>query len=226
MARKLIVAAMAASLQAAAMAAGVVYSDRAAFEAAIGAHKTYSFDVADGFPAAPAPIMFIDGTFPQLSSNGGPATLDIYGAAGNQALTGRLNNQPDRFTIVSIYVAPFQNAIGFDLLDLSGQLGEVATIVVNDGSDRLVAPIHVTDNDANPATPRFFGVVWDMDITWVDVWGENLLCAGPGTCFTPNLIDNLTIVPEPAALLWIFASGLMVQRRGRRSSPATVIGRD
>src|SRR4051812_36226402 len=32
----------------AAMAAGVVYSDRGAFEAAVGAHKTYSFDTADG----------------------------------------------------------------------------------------------------------------------------------------------------------------------------------
>ena len=199
----------------AAMAAGVVYSDRAAFEAAVGAHKTYSFDVADGFPAAPAPIRFIDGTFPQLSSNGEPASLDTFGAAGNQALTGRLNNQTERSTIVSIYVSPLENAIGFDILDLGSSLGEVATIVVNDGSDRLVSPIHIPDNDANPATPVFFGVIWDMEMTWVDVWGENLLCAGPGTCFTPNLIDNLTIVPEPAIGLVLLGTCLAAHRRRR-----------
>src|SRR4051794_22810003 len=102
----------------AAMASGVVYSDRGAFEAAVGAHKTYSFDTPDGFAAAPAPIQFIDGVFPQLSSNGGPAMLDTYGSPGNQALTGRLNGQLNRSTSVSVYVAPFQNAIGFEILDL------------------------------------------------------------------------------------------------------------
>jgi hypothetical protein len=198
----------------AAMAAGVVYSDRAAFEAAVGPHKTYTFDVAEGFPPAPAPIMFVDGTFPQLTSNGGPASLDVYGPAGNQALTGRLNDQLNRSTLVSIFVEPSQNVIGFDILDLGSALGEVATIVVNDGSDRLTIPYHIPDNDANPATPVFFGVIWDTDITWVDVWGENLLCAGPGTCFAPNLIDNLTIVPEPgAAMLALCAGSIATLRR-------------
>src|SRR5436853_4955110 len=78
------------------MAAGVVYSNRVAFEAAILSHKTYTFDVADGFPAAPAPISSVDGGLLQFSSNGGAASLDTYGATPNQALTGRNNNRVDR----------------------------------------------------------------------------------------------------------------------------------
>jgi hypothetical protein len=199
-----------------ALAAGVTFSNRAAFEAAMGPHKTYTFDVADGFPAAPSPIMFVDGTFPQLASNGGPAYLDSYGAPGNQALTGRLNNQLDRSTILSIFLAPGQDAIGFDILDLGAPAAEAATIVVNDGSDRLTIPIHIQDNDGNPATPVFFGVIWDTDITWVDVYGENLICAGPGTCFTPNLIDNLTLAPEPGtAIMMLCAVSVASLRRSK-----------
>src|SRR6266568_1793618 len=181
--------------------AGVTFSNRAAFDAAIGAHKIYSFDPADGFATAPAPISSVDGGFLQFSSNGGPASLDAYGAAGNQALTGRSNNQGDRTAALSITPAGHQNAIGFDILDLGSPIAEAATIVVTDASDRPVVPFQIQDNDGNPGTPVFFGVIWDMDISSVDVYGQNLICAGPGTCPTPNLIDNVTVVPEPGAAL-------------------------
>jgi hypothetical protein len=209
-----------ALLPAAAGAAGVTFSDRAAFQAAIGPHKIYTFDPADGFPLAPAPIQFLGGPFPQVSSNGGPASLDTYGPSPNQALTGRSNNQVDRAAILTIFPAPAQHAIGFDILDLGSPGAESATIVINDGSDRLVVPYHIADNDGNPATPVFFGVIWDMDITGLDVYAENLLCAGPGTCFTPNLIDNLTLAPEPTSLFLLLAAPLPIMRRPRRSATA------
>ncbi|HEV8290527.1 MAG TPA: hypothetical protein VGP94_01325 [Tepidisphaeraceae bacterium] len=191
-------------LPAAAMAAGVVYSNRAAFEAAIGPRKTYTFEVSDGFASAPAPITFVDTPFPRASSNGGPASLDLYGPGGNQALTGRSNNQVDRTATLTITPAPLQNAIGFDILDLGSPIAEATTIVVNDATDRPVVPYQIQDNDGNPATPVFFGVIWDVPITSVDAWGENLICAGPGICYTPNLIDNLTVAPEPGVFMMLF----------------------
>ena len=197
----------------AAMAAGVVYSNRGAFEAAIGAHKTYSFDVAGGFPPAPAPISSVDGGLLQFSSNAGPASLDSYGAAGNQALTGRSNNQVDRNALLTITPAGHQNAIGFDILDLGNPIAEAATIVVNDATDRPVVPFNIQDNDGNPATPVFFGVIWDTDMVSVDVYGQNLICAGPGTCPTPNLIDNITVVPEPGIGLVLLGTCLAARRR-------------
>ena len=201
----------------AAMAAGVAYSNRAAFEAAVGAHKTYSFDVANGFPAAPAAISSVDGGLLQFSSNGGPASLDSYGAPGNQALTGRTGNQVDRNAALSITPSGHQNAIGFDILDLGSPIAEAATIVVSDASDRPVVPFNIQDNDGNPATPVFFGVIWDIDISSVDVFGQNLICAGPGTCPTPNLIDNVTVVPEPgSAILVLGAVSIVSFRRFRR----------
>ncbi|HEV8378711.1 MAG TPA: hypothetical protein VGP99_07660, partial [Tepidisphaeraceae bacterium] len=183
--------------------AGTVFSDRAAFEAAVGSVKRYSFDPADGFATAPAPIPSVDGGFLQFTSNGGPASLDAYGAAPNQALTGRLNNQVDRSAPFSIIPAGHQNAIGFDILDLGSPAAEAASILISDNTDRFISPIQIQDNDGNPATPVFFGIIWDTDMTAVDVWAENLICAGPGVCYTPNLIDNLTVAPEPGALMLI-----------------------
>ena len=190
-----------------ALAAGVTFSNRAAFEAAIGSHKTYTFDVADGFAAAPAPISSVDGGILQFSSNDGPASLDAYGAAGNQALTGRLNNQVDRTASVNIIPAGHQNAIGFDILDLGADGVEGAYILVSDNTDRPISPFLVQDNDGNPATAVFFGVIWDVDMNGVDVHAENLICAGPGICPTPNLIDNMTVVPEPGTVMFILCVG-------------------
>jgi len=200
-------------------AAGVTFSNRAAFEAAIGAHQTYTFDPANGFATAPAPISSVDGGFLQFSSNGGAASLDTYGAAGNQALTGRLNNQVDRAAAVTIIPGGHQNAIGFDILDLGADGVEGAYILVSDNTDRPVSPFLVQDNDGNPATPVFFGVIWDVDMTGVDIHAENLICAGPGICTTPNLIDNLTVVPEPASLLPLFLTGtFLASARPKRPS--------
>jgi len=196
-----------------AWAAGITFSDRAAFEAAIVSPRRYTFNPADGFATAPAPISSVDGGFLQFSSNGGPASLDAYGTAGNQALTGRTNNQVDRTAVFSIIPAAHQTAIGFDILDLGSPVAESASIVVNDNTDRAVFPYHVQDNDGNPATPVFFGVIWDVDMTSVDVWAENLICAGPGICYTPNLIDNVTVAPEPTALMLLLSGWLIVTRR-------------
>jgi len=202
-------------------AAGVTFSDRAAFEAAVGSVRRYSFDPANGFAAAPAPISSVDGGFLQFSSSGGPASLDAYGAAGNQALTGRNNNQVDRSALLSITPAGHQNAIGFDILDLGSPVAEATTIVINDSSDRPVVPFQIQDNDANPDTPVFFGVIWDMDITSVDVVGQNLICAAPGTCPTPNLIDNVTVVPEPGVALLLALSSMFLRRRANTRFAST-----
>jgi hypothetical protein len=200
-----------------ACAAGITFSDRAAFEAAIASPRRYSFDPANGFATAPAPISSVDGGFLQFSSNGGPASLDTFGAVGNQALTGRANSQVNRSAIVTITPAGHQNAIGFDILDLGSSTAEAATIVINDNTDRPVVPYQVQDNDGNPATSVFFGVIWDVDMTGVDVWAENLACVGLGPCYTPNFIDNVTVaVPEPG-VVWVGMIGLwMMARRGRR----------
>lgn len=201
-------------------AAGVTFSDRAAFEAASGAHKIYTFDPANGFAIAPAAISSVDGGFLQFSSNGGPASLDVYGAAGNQALTGRTNNQVDRSALLSILPSGHQAAIGFDILDLGSPAAEAVSIVVGDATDRPVVPFQIQDNDGNPATPRFFGVIWDTDINSVEIQGQNLICAAPGTCPTPNLIDNVTVVPEPN-LIWLAVAGmgLSMMRAGNKPSP-------
>jgi hypothetical protein len=200
----------------AAMAAGVVYSNRAAFEAAILSHKTYTFDTASGFPAAPAAISSVDGGLLQFSSNGGAASLDIYGAAGNQALTGRSSNQVDRSATLTMTPSAHQNAIGFDILDLGSPIAEAATIVVSDASDRPVVPFQIQDNDGNPATPVFFGVIWDIDISSVDVFGQNLICAAPGNCPTPNLLDNVTVVPEPGIAFLVLGAVSMASFRRTR----------
>jgi hypothetical protein len=201
-----------------AWAAGVTFSDRAAFEAAIGAHRTYTFDPVNGFATAPAPISSVDGGFLQLSSNGGAASLDTYGAAGNQALTGRSNNQVDRTASVSIIPAGHQNAIGFDILDLGANGVEGAYILVSDNTDRPVSPFLVQDNDGNSATPVFFGVIWDVDMTGMDIHAENLLCVGPGICMTPNLVDNVTVAPEPGTLVLLAGVFLIMRRRTRAIS--------
>ena len=202
-------------------AAGITFSDRAAFEATLSSPRRYSFDPADGFATAPAPISSVDGGFLQFSSNGGPASLDNYGAAGNQALTGRSNNQVDRSAVFSIIPAGHQNAIGFDILDLGTNGVEGAYILISDNTDRPVSPFLVQDNDGNPATPVFFGVIWDVDMTGVDVWAENLLCAGAGICYTPNLIDNVTVAPEPGTLVLLAGVFLIMRRRTR-----AIIARD
>jgi len=202
---------------ASACGAGITFSDRAAFEAAIVSPRRYSFDPADGFATAPATISSVDGGFLQFSSNGGPASLDAYGAAGNQALTGRANNQVDRTALFSIIPAGHQTAIGFDILDLGSPVAESASIVINDNTDRAVFPYHVQDNDGNPATPVFFGVIWDTDMTSVDVWAENLICAGPGVCYTPHLIDNLTLAPEPGTVMLMVSAASIASLRKSRS---------
>jgi len=202
-----------------AWAAGITFSDRAAFEAAIVSPRRFTFDPADGFAMAPAPISSVDGGFLQFSSNNGPASLDTYGATGNQALTGRSGNQVDRTAIFSIIPAGHQNAIGFDILDLGSPVAESAFIVISDNTDRPVIPYRLQDNDGNPATPVFFGIIWDVDMTGVEIHAENLICAGPGACLTANLIDNLTIVPEPASLLPLLLTGTyLASARPKRSS--------
>src|SRR4051812_4937871 len=191
-------------------AAGTTFSNRAAFEAAVGSVKRYSFDPANGFATAPAPISSVDGGFLQFSSNGGPASLDAYGAAGNQALTGRNGNQVDRSASLSITPSGHQNAIGFDILDLSSPTAEVATILVNDSSDRPVIPFQIQDNDGNPATPVFFGGILGNRLPSVRGVGQNLICAAPGNRPPPNLIYNVALVPEPGAVSFLIGASVSI----------------
>ena len=195
--------------------AGTTFSDRAAFEAAIGNVRRYNLETSSGFPAAPAAISSVPDGFLQLSSSGGAASLDLYGGGGNQALTGRSNNQVDRLAPVTIIPSGAQVAMGFDILDLGAQNSEAAVITVSDNTDRPVSPFHVVDDDGNPATPVFFGVIWDVAMTGVEVHGENLVCAGPGICLTPNLVDNVTVVPEPGVVWMEIGGGLIVMGRKR-----------
>jgi len=199
-----------------AMAAGVVFTDRAAFEAAVGSVRGFDFEKSSGFAQAPAAISSAGGGFLQFDSSGGAASLDLYGAGGNQALTGRTANAVDRNAPVVIIPAGAQFAMGFDILDLGSPGAEGAFITVGDNTDRPVSPFMVQDNDGNPATPVFFGVIWDVAMTGVEVHGENLICAGPGVCSTANLVDNLTVAPEPGmGMLVIWAGWIATMRRSR-----------
>ena len=198
--------------------AGITFSNRAAFEAALSGVRRYNFETSNGFPSAPAAITSVDDNFLQFTSTVRAASLDLYGAGGNQALTGRINGQVDRSAPVTIITSEGMFAMGFDILDLGAQGVEGAFITVLDNTDRPVSPILVQDNDRNPVTPVFFGVIWDVPMTSVEVHGENLLCAGPGTCPTPNLIDNLTVVPAPGAALLVCIGAMMLGTRTRRAS--------
>src|SRR5258706_1726063 len=122
---------------------GVTFSNRAAFEAAVGSVKRYNFETSSGFPLAPAAISSVDGGFLQFSSSGGAASLDLYGGAGNQALTGRTNNQVDRLAPVTIIPSSGQRAMGFDILDLGAQNMEGAFITGSGHTDRPASPYMV-----------------------------------------------------------------------------------
>ena len=102
--------------------------------------------------------------------------------------------------------------MGFDIYNLGP--AETASIVVSDNSDRPPVVYPVRDNDFIPETPVFFGFIWTQGINSVEIWGSNDLCAGPGICYTPNFIDNVTVaVPEPGALALLLAGCLMLARR-------------
>ncbi len=194
------------------------YSARPAFQSAVGSSRKYSFDTADGFPAAPAPISSVDNGFLQFSSGGGPASIDSQLLLGNnQVLTGRASNQVNRSVPFSIVPSFGQTAIGFDIYNLGP--AETASIVVSDNSDRPPVVYHVRDNDFVPETPVFFGFIWTQGINSVDIWASNDLCVGPAICYTPNFIDNLTVaVPEPAALALLVCGSWIFTRRIRAIS--------
>lgn len=194
------------------------FFDRATFNATVPGVVTFDFETASGFPAAPAPLDFIDASI-DLSTSGGDSVVQVqdFGNGFGQAIGGSSGGNIDNFQpVVVTFGAPYY-AVGFDDLDLTPFPSEYAIIDVafSGGVVRYLR----TDPDADFATAPFFGVWSDEPIIGVRVWSGDTPDGAPGT--RANLIDNFSVsrtaaVPEPATLSLLGAGLVLVVRRRRQ----------
>lgn len=207
---------------AAAPAAIVSFTDRAAFLGAATGTSTFDFQV----PTAPAAINEVGGGQVGLSTVGGAnaVSLQVYGATqaiGGRTALGELNNFLPLLLTFTVPVTAF----GFDNLDLTGGTTEFAIVTVN-FADATPAQVFTFSGGA-PQEAVFFGLTSTSAIASVQIYSGDTAASAPGA--RGNLIDNLVIgtaapdppptgVPEPGA--WVTAlSGIglvMVGRLKRR----------
>jgi hypothetical protein len=178
----------------------------------------FDFETASGFPAAPAPLDFIDASIDLSTSGGDPfVQLQNYGFGFGQAIGGSSGGAVNNFLpVVITFSAPYF-AVGFDDLDLT-QLGVVDEYAIIDVAFTSGVVRYLrTDPDADFSTAPFFGVWSDERILGVRVWSAETPTGAPGT--RANLVDNLavsrTAVPEPTTL-WLIGAGLALVARRRR----------
>ena len=191
-----------------------VYTERASFLDNVTDPVAYDFETASGFPAAPAAITSFGGGQVQSGSVGGAAFVSTFNAP-NQALTGGLNGVRDSFQAVHLVFAQPVYGVGFDDLDLTGQLTEVAVITITRADNSTATGI--TANVEDEITPVFFGVTSPLGIVALDVYSADAPGLPPGS--RANLIDNLVVarpIPEPAAGLAAVGLTALTLRRRRR----------
>lgn len=191
----------------------VVYTDRAAFEAALVSRTTYGFEVSEGYPAAPAFLSASpDG---QLRGNGiysFPVIATLSARGDEQGLGGMEG-------YMGVAFRDPQTAVGFDVF-FSGQAppSDVQINFYRDGvPDQVIHPFPGIGL-MSPPVSAFVGI-----ISTEPIMGFGGIFPGGqewGGLFGQGVVDNLTIgiVPEPAGLLlWLVpgALGCLARRRRR-----------
>jgi hypothetical protein len=196
--------------------ASQIYHSRFDFLEAIGPHRLFTFEVANGFPAAPAPLSAIAEI--GLVSNKEVASLQPHPIEpGNQVLTGTLKSEVpyiEPLTFQGQFETQFI-AIGFDIVDL-GEMGtELVSISVSGFGRGPTLLFNVEDNDGNRNTPVFWGIVHDQPIRELTITAEDPRCDRPTPCYTSNSVDNLVLVPEPSIALFLPFAALFLRRRNK-----------
>lgn len=163
------------------------YSDRAAFEAALGGFTKYTFEVADGFPETqhrigpPSVLSSLDGGSIQIQGKWGSGYAQIadryqpgpgwWPAPANRQFLGGVK---------ALEFAGAPRAVGFEWVE-----GMVSIMVRVDLASGVGEPLLWRSPNHN----QFFGVISDEPI-------QNIGIADPlGICIPYHGIDDLTISP-------------------------------
>ncbi|HWB55005.1 MAG TPA: hypothetical protein VG722_12455 [Tepidisphaeraceae bacterium] len=186
-----------------------VYSDRASFEAAIGPSVTYTFEVDDGFPAAPAYITsFGPVAVNEFSPIGGPAYIRNFpDGTANQTLSGEISalNSNNTGLLYAAFISP-EYAMGFDVFPMGVPV--VVDVQYEGTNPSSVSYVLDGDQSVSGDASLFFGLTSTDPILNFTV----------GSLADPRVqvykgIDNLTIVPESATIWPLVIAGLFSLRR-------------
>lgn len=192
--------------------AAQIFTDRALFEAAIGA----GFTIED-FESAPLVGDQVSGATPfqdfgpfSVSSVPDAVKVADFPHSGNDNTTpgGQQYLYLDTDTmlqgsVVTITFDGGMSAVGFDYVDLN-EPGSVATVT----TDGQVFPLALTPGNGNQFDPVFWGIIGDAPIVSLTI------DSGLDSGWT---LDQLTYIPEPGTgvLLALGLAGLRMMRRRR-----------
>lgn len=175
-----------------AFTAATVYTDRASFESAIGPHVTYTFETADGFPAAPASLTSYGPFIATGIFNGSAYIVHFPIGSTNQLLRRGDPNTTLAPTTLSIDFTTPEFAVGFDDFPNGPQGAVIITYLGNAGTYNEGYTLPAFQDDSASV---FFGLTsTDQIVTVVirsvaDLKGQR-----------NEGIDNLTLVPEPCEI--------------------------
>jgi hypothetical protein len=179
-----------------------VFDRREDFQSRLRHSKTYTFEVADGFPEGIATIDTIDGQDVTLS---GMATLlpAPDASSRNQYLVGS----------ISVRFRDPQDALGLDLVRKSGQ--GVWELRVEYGSGEVIETTHAWSRPSD-----FIGFIPTAPIVGFTFWWEDPLADAP---YPLGGIDNLTVgtVPEPSTTCFIGIGSVLALAARRRAARAS-----
>ncbi len=196
--------------------------DKISFLGDVENEMYYSFDVKDGFPTAPAPVLsWVNGEV-MSSSAGGPAFIDMDPIhPRNQVLTGSdmLPGQglvPSWYEAIHLTFAQPVHAVGFEAVGLTPAGTEMAHVVVR-YSHQPTQTFSFQDNDGNVLSNTFWGLTSEEAIAGISVYSTFMGGCHPCDACAPNAIDNLYLthenpytppVPEPGSVA-AFAVGFV-----------------
>jgi Divergent InlB B-repeat domain len=192
-----------------AFGASTTFTNRAAFLGAVVSPTTFDFEVASGFPEAPASLTSLAGGEVLLSTDEDvtAATLHDFGFGFGQAIAGRSRGRVDAFKALRMTFTAPTFAVGFDDLDLTGSGGvptEIAIINVSFLNGAPSEQFSVTDGDGDFGTAAFFGIISSDPIDSIQVFSADAITDPPGG--RANLIDNV-ILAQVRPLLTVTRSG-------------------
>jgi hypothetical protein len=185
----------------------VTYTDSAAFLANVAPGALFTnFNSLGGF--GPTPNFSYSGNGFTVSLATTPAANDFFHGSGFVSVNVATES------IVLTFTGTPVTALGGNLFPSSAAgtfLAGNITVVLSDGTTNVVASTSVND---------YRGFISDTPITSMTIFTDPNATVGP---FRWPSLDNLTVgvsaIPEPVSLASLgLVSGLMLQRRRRRSS--------